>query len=359
MDSRRTQILAEVRQGEEGMKITWLLVIVLVALTAVSGHLALKGKWDAGDSPRPQAPAYCPDQVAANGVVEGARPEVALRPEITGTIAAIYFRENQEVAKGNVLVELANETQKQQVALARAEVATAKAELERLQNGERPEKRTAVAALERAKRAFYLQAKADWERAQKSQSAISSEKRDLDHYRMLRAQAELEQATAEHALVEAPARVDEVAAAEGRVAAAEARLRLAEAELAKTCLTAPTAGRILRVYAEPGELACPASAQPILLLADLSKCCVRAFVEELDASRVRVGQCAVVTVDGLPDWEFAGTVAVVMPRMGKRAVQTEAPEEYKDLYYREVLIDLAPSDVLTVNLRVKTRIQVN
>jgi multidrug resistance efflux pump len=34
---------------------------------------------------------------------------------------------------------------------------------------------------------------------------------------------------------------------------AEERLHLAEAELAKTRLTAPVAGRILRVYAEPGE----------------------------------------------------------------------------------------------------------
>jgi multidrug resistance efflux pump len=107
---------------------------------------------------------------------------------------------------------------------------------------------------------------------------------------MLRARAELDHAVAELAVVEAPARADEVAAAEARLAAAWARLQLAQADLAKTCLTAACGGRILRVFAEPGELAGPTSTQPILLLADLSKRRVRAFVEELDAPRVKVGQ---------------------------------------------------------------------
>jgi multidrug resistance efflux pump len=109
------------------------------------------------------------------------------------------------------------------------------------------------------------------------------EQAEMAYYHMLRAKAELEQAECEHALVEAPPRPDEVAAAEGRVRAAEARLRLARAELAKARLRAPTAGRVLRVYAEPGELAGPRSARPVLLFADLSRRHVRAFVEELDA----------------------------------------------------------------------------
>jgi len=175
---------------------------------------------------------------------------------------------------------------------------------------------------------------------------------------MVRAQAELEQAVAERALIEAPARADDVAAAQGRLAAAQVRVRLAQAELAKTRLTAPCDGCILRVYMEPGELAGPMRNKPILLLADLSQRRVRAFIEELDTARVRVGQSAVVTVDGIPDQKFMGTVAIVLPRMGKRAVQTDAPEEYKDLYYREVLIDLAADEDLTPNVRVKTRIKV-
>src|SRR5262249_2152638 len=102
----------------------------------------------------------------------------------------------------------------------------------------------------------------------------------------------------------------------------------------------------------------PTSSQPLLLLADLSKLRVRAFVEELDAARLQVGQKATVSADGLPGKEFTGKVAVVLPRMGKRALQSDAPGEYKDLYFREVLIDLDNAVDIPLNLRVQTQIQV-
>jgi multidrug resistance efflux pump len=94
----------------------------------------------------------------------------------------------------------------------------------------------------------------------------------------------------------------------------------------------------------------------VLLLADLSRRRVRAFVEELDVAKVRVGQKARVTADGLAGQEFAGTVAVVLPRMGKRAPQSDAPGEYKDVYFREVLIELDHAQKLPTNLRVHVRI---
>jgi len=135
---------------------------------------------------------------------------------------------------------------------------------------------------------------------------------------------------------------------------------LAEAELAKTRLLAPSDGRILQIFAEPGEQAGPdrlTTPQPVFLLADLAKRRVRAFVEELDAARIEVGQRANVTADGLPGREFEGTVTLVMPRMGRRGPQSDAPGEYKDLYFREALIDLDAGDELPINLRVEVRIR--
>src|SRR5207244_3941932 len=128
-------------------------------------------------------------------------------------------------------------------------------------------------------------------------------------------------------------------------------------ELAKTRLTALTPGKVLQVFAEPGEMASPTGPQPVMIVADLSKRRVRAFVEELDFDRVAVGQPASVTADGLPGRTFTGQVAVALPRMGKRAPQSDAPNEMKDLYYREVLIDLDAGAELPTNLRVQVRIQ--
>jgi HlyD family secretion protein len=138
---------------------------------------------------------------------------------------------------------------------------------------------------------------------------------------------------------------------------AEAKLHSAEAELAKTRLLAPSAGRVLQLFAEPGEMASPTSHQPVLIMADLSKRRVRAFVEEMDVERVETGGEAAVTADGLPGRTFSGKVAVALTRMGKRAPQSDAPNELKDLYFREVLIDLDAGEELPMNLRVQVRIQ--
>jgi HlyD family secretion protein len=275
---------------------------------------------------------------------------------VTGIIAAIHVRENQQVKRGDLLLELANESQKRQVAYERAQLKIARSDLERLRNGERPEKRKVVAAAESARRVSLQQAEAVQKRILDQGSSASAEEREKGRFNVHHAQVELAQATAERTLVEAPARAEDIAAAEGRVAAAEARLGLAEADLAKTRLQAPFAGLILQIHAEPGELATPTNTQSLLTMADLSHRRVRAFIEELDAGRARVGQHAVVTADGYPNQEFSGKVAVVIPRMGNRAPQTDQPNEYKDMYFREVLIDLESTADLPVKLRVKVRI---
>jgi multidrug resistance efflux pump len=337
------------------MKMLPLVAIGVGIVVGLGSGLLLKGD----SSQPPVAPVGASDCVTANGVVEGARPEVALRAEVVGALAAIYARENQDVKQGAILAELRNETQKQQMALAKAQLAVAKADLDRLRNGERSERRKAVAAVAEAKKAILQQAEAAWKRSQRlaSTGSTSAEQADGDYFRMVRARSEHECAVAERALVEALPRPDELAAAEARVAAAKTKVRLAEAELAKTCIAASSAGRVLKVFAEPGETAGPASAQPVFLLADLSRRRVRAFVEELDVSRVKAGQRAAVTADGLPERELPGTVAMVLPRMGKRSPLSDAPGEYKDVYYREVLIDLDTEIEMPINLRVHVCVQ--
>jgi multidrug resistance efflux pump len=300
------------------------------------------------------------DRISADGVVEGARPESSLRTDMAGTLAAVYVKEGQEVKKGELLAELRNETQSLQVALATAELGTARARLSKVRNGERPERRKALAAIKEAKAAAYRQAEGALERTQRlwDNRSISRDEYDRDFYAARRAKADFDEAGAEHAAIEAPARPDEINENEAQVVAAQARLDLARAELAKTRLLAPTDGRVLRVFAEPGEVAGPAVEPAVLLLADLSTVHVRAFVEELDANRVRPGQDATVTADGLPGKHLPGKVIQIAPRMGRRAPQTDSPGEYKDLYYREVIIEPEGAGSLPLNYRVQARIRV-
>lgn len=338
--------------------------ISLLLLMAASAAGA--GAWFVGrtgleqENPRPKnTSVYVPNEIAANGIVEGQTPVIELRSELVGTIAAIHRRENEQVTKGCLLVELNNDTQKEQVAVAEAEVAVARAALVRLRNGEQPEKRKALADAELALKAMYEHAQAKLKRIQtvSDKGVGSADQLEDALYTLERVRAEYERAKSERALVEAPAREDEVLMAEARIRAAEARLALAKAELARTRLLAPSDGTVLQRFAEPGDMAGPASLHPILVLANLSRLRVRAFVEELDANRVQVGQPATITADGIPDKKFTGVVAQVLPRMGKRGIETNAPGEYRDIYHREVLIDLDPGQSLPVSLRVRVRIE--
>jgi hypothetical protein len=86
---------------------------------------------------------------------------------------------------------------------------------------------------------------------------------------------------------------------------------------------------------------------------------VCAFVEERDVSRVQVGQVAVVTADAVPDREFLGKVAVVVPRRRKRSIRSNAPGQYREVYFREVFIDLQNPGELALNMRIHTRIVIS
>jgi RND family efflux transporter MFP subunit len=245
--------------------------------------------------------------VAATGLVEGASREVALLPEVAGTLTRIQVRVGETVAPGALLFELSNDAQQAQVALAEAELASARAQAQ--------------------------QAAADHSRSARlmGPQAVSRQNYETDQYRLASAQA--------------------------KVTEAEARLRLAQAELAKTRVQAPRAGQVLQIPYEPGTFVEPRkNADPVVRLADVSRRRVRAWVEELAVERVAVGQRAHVTADGFPGQEFPGTIVEVAGRMGKEAPHSDAPGEYRDIYYREVVIDLDGARELPLNLRVQVYI---
>jgi hypothetical protein len=162
--------------------------------------------------------------------------------------------------------------------------------------------------------------------------------------------AEVEAAKARRDLLEAPAREDDLRAAEAQVAIARAKLLLAQTELSRTELRAPAGGQILDVLREPGELIDLSDDQPAIVMADTSRLCVRAYVEELDAASVTPGMEARITADGLPGYAAHGRVIEVMPRMSFKQVWTDRPDERFDVKTREVLIEVLEEPAVAPNL---------
>jgi multidrug resistance efflux pump len=343
------------------------IVLALVLAGAGAALLLLAGAGGVLNSrlvayPQDEQPAdSSTDEIAADGVIEGAQLEAALRPEINGILAAVHVQENQEVTAGTVLAELHHESQMHQVEKCRADVSGAVAQRELLLRGERREKRKIAEDQEKLKRHDFLVAETEStlsERLYRTQ-ATSPEQYRKDRDRLEHARLEWQLAKDERVLVEAPARQEDLSVAEALVAAAQARLAEAEAELIKACLRAPCNGRILRIYGQAGEAVGLMSAQPVLRMADLSKRRVRAWVEELDACQVKVGQRAQVTTPSKKGHRYKGRVGFVASYMGPRVLQTDAPGELKDISTRVVLIDLETADDLPLDLHVQVRIALN
>jgi multidrug resistance efflux pump len=273
----------------------------------VAALLGLTTRGVSGGRDEQRRPHASPDiWISANGRTEGAREEVAIRAEISGVIRKIHVRTNDQVRQGALLVELENASQEAHVLRAEAQLRRREADAERVRD--------------------------TYERLHRSKSAASAAD-------MVQARFAFQGANTDCDI-------------------ARAELRQARAEMAKTRLVAPWNGRVLRTYVEPGTLVGPGNSQPIALLADVSRRRVRAFVEELDALRVREGLRAVVSVDGMPGKEFTGRVsAEVLLRMDRDGPRSDAPGEYQDVYHRPVLIDLDGGQELPLNLRVQVRIQ--
>jgi multidrug resistance efflux pump len=305
------------------------------------------------ESPRESSTIY------ASGRVEGATPDIELRFEIAGKIAAIHVEEGAFVEAGTVLAALNDATARHRVALMQAELDQAEAKLLRVRNGAHEQERLEVSAICEARQAQLRRARLTLERNLKLVGSTAISKQEVDNCR-----GEVEALTHEVAAararldrLNAPPRSDELQAAEAQVAAASAQWELSRTELRKTELIAPTSGQVVKLGFELGELTGPQEAEAVVVMIDTRRLRVRAFVEEMDISRVRAGQSATIHPPGTIHAACQGLVRVMSPRMSRKQAWTDHPDERFDLKTREVLIDLPDSCGLLPGLSVDVEIE--
>lgn len=93
---------------------------------------------------------------------------------------------------------------------------------------------------------------------------------------------------------------------------AQAQVEYAKAQVQKTYIRTPISGTVLQLAAQQGEtLAAGLSAPTLIIVADLDRLQVNAFVDETDIGRVKVGQKADVIVDAFPRHHFKGRVTKI------------------------------------------------
>lgn len=317
--------------------------IVPLALTGVVFLAAAAGVVYWLTRPAPQAQA-----LVLYGNVDLRQVDLAFNGN--DRIAAVLVQEGDHVKKGQVLARLDTSRLQPQLAVAEAQAAAQKAVLARLQNGSRPQEiAQARANLDSAKadaenaNLLYTRLKGLFARGTSTRQDLDNSKAALD---VANAKVEVNQKALDLA-IEGP-RAEDVAQAKAQLQASEAQAALARAQLADATLVAPTAGVIRSRLMEPGDMASPQ--RPVFSLAVTDPKWVRAYVTGPDLGRVRPGMSASVTVDAFAHRAFAGRVGFISSVAEFTPKTVETPELRTSLVYEIRVFVQDPDDDLRLGM---------
>jgi HlyD family secretion protein len=241
-------------------------------------------------------------EAMGTGTLE-ARIRASISPKISGRIAQVLVDQGDKVNKGQKLVLLEDDDLRQQVEIAKAELAVAHASVEKTISGIK-----IAEATENQTRASYAR---NSELA--PSGAVSIDALEKSQQQLEIAQAELNRAQA--------AKIE----AEKLVIKAEASLQFAQAQLSYAAVCAPFDGLIVKRNRDPGDVVVPGSM--IVDMISLEQLWISAWVDETKLGSLKEGQPAKIVFRSAPAVELPGKVARISP---------QADSETK-----EVLVDVA------------------
>ena len=282
------------------------------------------------------------------------------------------------------------ETLESDIALRKAEVRASQARLDLLLAGSRPQEIQQAEAAVADATAQRDQAKADWDRSQELFKNDDISKAQYDQYRMrldstgavLRqaqeklalvkegprkedieaARADVERAKAAQQASEAnrlelQRREEDVKAHLADVARAKAQVAMTQTQINDTVVTSPIDGVVLVKSAEVGEVL--AAGTTVVTIGDIDHPWLRAYINETDLGRVKLGQPVQLTNDSYPGKTYPGRVSFISSEAEFTPKQIQTREERVKLVYRiKIDVDNARHE-LKSNMPVDGEIQLN
>ena len=268
-------------------------------------------------------------------------------------IAEVLVQEGARVRQGQLVARLDTRRLEPQVAQAEAQTAAQRQVVQRLRNGSRPEEIAQARANVDSAKADALNARQQYERI-KSAAEMSVgravRQQDVDTAKAALEMAEAKLVVNQRALelaVIGP-RKEDIAEAEARLRASEAQLALLRQQLVDAQLLAPMDSVVRTRLLEPGEMASPQ--KPVFSLAITDPKWVRAYVSETDLGKLQEGMAAAVAVDSFPERRFEGWIGFISPvaEFTPKTVQTE--ELRTSLVYEVRVFVKDPSDELRLGM---------
>jgi len=304
-----------------------------------------------------------PGKVEARFVDEGDRVRVGqpiAKLEARDILEEVALRRAEVEAARAQLMELERGFRPEEVAQAEAVVERARAHLAELLAGSRPQEIEAAEASLRRARAELERWRSDHERQRQlfQRGVISAREYEsvLAAYRVAEAQvreaeervklvregprkeqiaqarAALKEAQERLAMLREGPRKETIEAARARLEGAKAALAASETRLSYTTVTSPLNGIVLSKNVEPGEYVAPGT--PIVTIGDLENIWLRAYIDEPDLGKVKLGQRVRIRTDTYPEKRYEGRISFISSQAEFTPKNVQTERERVKLVYR-------------------------
>jgi HlyD family secretion protein len=335
--------------------------------------------------PPPLEPARTPfgRTVAGAGIVEARSQNIAIGSALPGVVLKVWSPEElslparsgmtpwealigQHVKKDDPIFRVDDRHLKAMLAFHEANLASARAQLTKLEQMPRPEELAVSKAKEEVAQASVDLQRDLAERDAKlvASGAVTDEQFQQHRLSMRMAQKQLMQAKADFALTRAGSWEPDKEIARAAVKLAEAQVQQDKTDIDRAIVRAPIDGIVLQVNVRPGEFVAPVSNQAQLVLGAITDHInIRVDIDEHDIPRFRAGAPAVASLRGAPDktyaLEFVRVDPYVIPKRSLTGDNTERVDtrvmqviyalraEGKPIYVGQqldVFIDVGPTE---------------
>ena len=289
--SEKTDRLAELkidRDDTPAPPTRWPWIAAVVALIVVVGWFAVDRIVNAPVDVEVQTVRVTQAQSGGFSVLDAsgyvvARRQATVSSKIPGKVLEVLIEEGMTVEKEQVVATLDDSTQRAQLALAEAQLMSARAALAET-------------------RALLTQAELDLKRTEELATRQLASESELD---AARANAETLQAR--------------LVSGQENVVVAQRGVDVSRDQLDNTIIRAPFAGVIVTKNAQPGEMISPISAgggftrTGICTIVDMDSLEIEVDVNEAYIQRVRSGQKVNAVLDAYPEWQIPAEVIAIVP----------------------------------------------
>lgn len=298
-------------------------LLALVAVVVVGAAAVFYARW------QPTPPV---DRLVVSGNIEVTEARASFKTG--GRVEARLVSEGAVVQAGQTVARLDRVELAQQVALQQAEVHGAAADLAELEAGSRPEEISqGEAALARARaEEERWRAEAARQAALYEQDIVSAREREAAQAALEVARTHVRDAEERLTLLRKGPRHERIAQARARLERARQALGLWQTRLDDALLVAPISGIVLSEHVEPGEYVSPGT--PVVTIGALADVWLRAYIDQPDLGRVKVGQRARLTTDTYPDKVYDGVVSFLASEAEFTPKNVQTQKERVKLVYR-------------------------